>query len=182
MGNICPKCGVPMPEGAEVCPVCGEKIAIAKPVKANINLNIKPSWTLVGNILAGLLALLCLFTAFVDSSTFVNRLYTTAIMWNIPLIAIAVVAYAFVKGECKRGNLISVVLLVVAFLFSNITKNSVQDVVSNAENYVEVGKEAVIDVLDDADDWKETIEDVAKDVQKAAMKNAEELSDISGLF
>ena len=182
MENVCPKCGAPISEGAAVCPACGETVAKVEPRKVNININVNPSWTLVGNILAGLLALLCLFTAFVDSSTFINRLYTTAVMWNLPLITIAVVAYAFVKGECKKGNLISVVLLVVAFLCSNITKNAVQDVVSNAENYVEVGTEAAIDILEDADDWQDIIKDVQKDVTKAAMENADKLQDFGRLF
>lgn len=171
MSNVCPKCGVPMPEGTTVCPLCGaslEQPKAAASVKFNLGNNY---WAIAGLALAALLAVLCLVTAFVDSSTFINRLYTTALMWNLPLVAVALVAYGFYKGEAKNIGLLSVILLVVAFFCSNVMKNSVQDVISNAENYVEVAKEAAIDVIEDAEDWQEIITDAGMDITKAASKN-----------
>ena len=171
MSNVCPKCGVPMPEGTTVCPLCGaslEQPKAATSVKFNLGKNY---WAIAGLALAALLAVLCLVTAFVDSSTFINRLYTTALMWNLPLITVALVAYGFYKGEAKKVGILSVVLLVVAFFCSNVMKNSVQDAISNAENYVEVAKEAAIDVIEDAKDWQELIIDAGTDITKAVAKN-----------
>ena len=171
MSNVCPKCGVPMPEGTTVCPLCGaslEQPKAAASVKFNLGNNY---WAIAGLALATFLALLCFVTAIVDSSTFINRLYTTALMWNLPLITVALVAYGFYKGEAKNIGLLSVILLVVAFFCSNVMKNSVQDVISNAENYVEVAKEAAIDVIEDAEDWQEVITDAGMDITKAVSKN-----------
>ena len=171
MSNVCPKCGVPMPEGTTVCPLCGaslEQPKAAKSVKFNLGKNY---WAIAGVALAAFLALLCFVTAIVDSSTFINRLYTTALMWNLPLITVALVAYGFYKGEAKKVGILSVVLLVVAFFCSNVMKNSVQDAISNAENYVEVAKEAAIDVIEDAKDWQELIIDAGTDITKAVSKN-----------
>ena len=171
MSNVCPKCGVPMPEGTTVCPLCGaslEQPKAATSVKFNLGNNY---WAIAGLALATFLALLCFVTAIVDSSTFINRLYTTALMWNLPLITVALVAYGFYKGEAKKVGILSVVLLVVAFFCSNVMKNSVQDAISNAENYVEVAKEAAIDVIEDAKDWQELIIDAGTDISKAVSKN-----------
>ena len=171
MSNVCPKCGVPMPEGTTVCPLCGASLEQPK-AAARVKFNLgKNYWAIAGLALAAFLALLCFVTAIVDSSTFINRLYTTALMWNLPLITVALVAYGFYKGEAKKVGILSVVLLVVAFFCSNVMKNSVQDVISNAENYVEVAKEAAIDVIEDAKDWQELIIDAGTDITKAVSKN-----------
>lgn len=120
--------------------------------------------------LAALLFLLCLLTAFVDSSTFINRLYTTAVMWNLPVVTILMIVLSFAinckRGTCNLLNLIATGLMVLAFLLSNITKNTVQDVVSNADNLVSVAAEAVVDNVDNVEDWKDEVEDAVEDAAK----------------
>lgn len=153
--NNCPKCGAWLAPGTQVCPQCGMPVAAPSAANANQRCN---GWALAGVALAIVLALLCLITAFMDSSNFINRLYTTAVMWNIPLVTIVLVVIGFVKSESKVLSYVSIVLLVAAFFCSNITKNSVQDVVSNVDNYVDVAAEAVPTIMKDARNWEKRLE------------------------
>lgn len=167
LSNICRNCGAPIAPGANNCGQCGHIVApMQQPVQVNINVK-GNGWALAGCVLAAVVALLCVITAFMDSSNFINRLYTTAIIWQLPLVAIALTVFGFVKsskGESKVVSWISVLLLTVAFFCSNITKNSVQDVVSNADNYVDVAIEAVPDIMKKANKWEEKIEKASRSI------------------
>ena len=171
MGNICRNCGAPIAPGANNCGECGYLVAPVQqpaPQPAQVNISVNGNgWALADCVLAAVVALLCIITAFMDSSNFINRLYTTALMWQLPLVAIALTAYGFKKsgqGESKVVGWISVLLLTVAFFCSNITKNSVQDVVSNVDNYVDVAIEAVPDIMKKADKWEEKIEKASRSI------------------
>ena len=63
------------------------------------------------------------------------------------MAAIALLAYAFVKenGEeyLKKFRLWAIVALVAGLFCTNLTKNTVQDVVSNTSNYVDVAAATV---------------------------------------
>lgn len=171
MGNICRNCGAPIAPGANNCGECGYIVApvqqpAQQPAQVNISVN-GNGWALAGCVLAAVVALLCIITAFMDSSNFINRLYTTALMWQLPLVAIALTAYGFKKsgqGESKVVGWISVLLLTAAFFCSNITKNSVQDVVSNVDNYVDVAAEAVPEIMKNGEKWGEKLQNATKRV------------------
>ncbi len=90
------------------------------------------------------LLLLATFIGLVsDSGTYFNRLYTTAVMWHLPLIAIAMLAYGIVcdkrQGCSSTLAYCGIAMLVVAFFMSNIMKNVVADAADNAQNIVKIG-------------------------------------------
>lgn len=178
MGNICRNCGAPITPGSSSCGNCGYPVAAAP---AQVNIRVKGNgWALAGCALAFVVALLCIITAFMDSSNFINRLYTTAVLWHLPLVAVALTAYGFVRGgngESKVVGWISVLLLTVAFLCSNITKNSVQDVVSNVDNYVDVAVEAVPDVMKKAEKWSQKLEKATKTISLSDLQDYDDYDD-----
>lgn len=164
----CQSCGAPLTEGANFCSACGASIRTnesSNEVMSNLNY-----WSLVALVLAAILALLCLITAVADTSSFINRMYTTAVEWNIPLVCIALIAIGFVTTCKARGshlfNYIAVGLLIVAFGFSNINKNKLQDYISNADNVVSVVAEGVSDNASSIGDWLDLAEDAAKDLDE----------------
>lgn len=121
-------------------------------------------------IFALVLLVLAIITAFVDSSTIINRWFSTAHEWNIPLATIALI-FAGIATHKKEGkkqilNIITVLLLVAAFGFTNTKKNMVQDHISNAGNYVEVVSEALNDEADKVYDWRNDIKDGLKEVSE----------------
>lgn len=91
--------------------------------------------------------LIAFLTTVIDTPTFINRVHTAIIAWHLPLAAIALLAYAFVKenGEeyLKKFRLLAIVALVAGLFCTNLTKNTVQDVVSNTSNYVDVATATV---------------------------------------
>ncbi len=166
MNKKCPNCGATIAPAEKKCPSCGT----SAPSLTNI-------YCLAGAILALIIALLCVITNFVDSATIFNRMYTTIIEWNIPLATIALIVIGFVvsrrENQPQLINIVSVVLLVVAFLFSNTTKNKVQDHVSNFENYVEIAAEAMKDNAENVVEWRDDIEEAAKDIEHEFEAEAE---------
>lgn len=162
MERKCPNCGAVVAPNATRCSTCGAAIPVASPLQSNI-------YAIAGAVLALILMLLCLITNFADSSTFINRMYTTAIAWNIPLATIALIVVGFVVSHREKQplliNIVSIACLALGFLFSNITKNTIQDHISNLDNYVDVAAEGMKDNAEDVIDWKDDIEDAAKDVE-----------------
>lgn len=156
MERKCQNCGATLASDASKCHSCG---AVAT---ASFNINQNNVYSVAGVALALLLAVLCVVTNLVDSSTFINRLYTTALAWNIPLATIALIVIGFTisirEKQPRSMSLLSVILLVVAFLFSNVNKNMVQDHLSNADNYVDVVSEGIKDNAGNIIDWKNSIE------------------------
>ena len=89
-------------------------------------------------VLSLFILLIAFLTTVIDTPTFINRLHTAIIVWHLPLAAIALLAYAFVKenGEeyLKKFRLWAIVALVAGLFCTNLTKNTVQDVASNTSN------------------------------------------------
>lgn len=115
---------------------------------------------------------ICLDAALVTPS-FLSTLAMKMLTWNLPLIAVLLVAFAFVKGEGKYLNFVSVALLVVAFFFTNPAVIStkygldVQNDVKNVQtHYVKAHDE---DVLKSEKTYKEA----AKGLQKLIEKQSE---------
>lgn len=124
------------------------------------------TWGVVALILSLFICLVVVITAIIDSATFLSRLHTTIIAWQLPLVAIAVIIYSFIKEreelETNVPAWVAVLLMAVSMFCSNITKNAVQDVGSNVENYVDVAASIIKEEKDNVTDYKETIEDAIK--------------------
>jgi hypothetical protein len=176
MSTVCPKCGKTLAESEVFCTSCGTPAPVA-PQACSVQAE-KPACacgsfgcglSIAALSLASVLFLLCLITAFVDSSTFINRLYTTALAWNLPLVAVLMIVFSFAlnckRGACNLLNWIATGVIILAFFLSNVTKNTVQDVVSNADNFVGVASEAMSDEAENISDWAEDLEDAAEDAE-----------------
>lgn len=180
MENRCNHCGATFTGTFATCPSCGKPLN-AERGKSQINV-----YGFAAAVLALLLCLLSLITALMDSSTFINRMYTTALEWNIPLVAIAATVVGFVvaqkEGKSALLSLAATGLLAVGFVFSNTTKNRVQDHISNLDNYVGVASEAVRDNASSVVGWldmmvesvEEVEEGVTKDIERYAQRKEKE--------
>ncbi len=172
MENRCNHCGTTFTGTYATCPSCGKPLN-AKRGNSKINV-----YGFAAAVLALLLCLLSLITALMESSTFINRMYTTALEWNIPLVAIAATVVGFVvaqkEGKSALLSLAATGLLAVGFVFSNTTKNRVQDHISNLDNYVGVASEAVRDNASSVVGWWEMMEESVKEVEKGVTKDFEQ--------
>ncbi len=176
MSTVCPKCGKELAESEVFCTNCGTPApAVPHACSAQVE---KPACacgsfgcglTIAALSLASVIFLLCLITAFVDSSTFINRLYTTVLTWNLPLVAVLMIVFSFAlnckRGACNLLNWIATGVMVLAFFFSNVTKNTVQDAVSNADNFVGIAAEALNDEAENIRDWAEDLDDAVEDAE-----------------
>jgi hypothetical protein len=171
MENRCNHCGATFTGTYTTCPSCGKPLN-AERGKSQINV-----YGCAAAVLALLLFVLSLITALMESSTFINRMYTTALEWNIPLVAIAATVVGFVvaqkEGKSALLSLAATCLLAVGFVFSNTTKNRVQDHISNLDNYVGVASEAVRDNASSVVGWLEMMEESVKEVEKGVTKDFE---------
>lgn len=176
MSTLCPKCGKELAESDVFCTSCGTP-APAAPHACSAQSE-KPACacgsfgcglTIAALSLASVIFLLCLITAFVDSSTFINRLYTTVLTWNLPFVAVLMIVFSFAlnckRGACNLLNWIATGVMVLAFFFSNVTKNTVQDAVSNADNFVGIVAEAIVDNVDNIEDWQDDMQSAFEDAE-----------------
>lgn len=180
MEKRCPHCNALINEHANVCPYCGKSVPSANAVVISLNLKGECVYSIAALVLSILLLALCCITAFVDSATFINSMYTTALEWNLPLVTIALVIIAFVtnRREGKATSLnVTLVFLVVAFCLSNPNKNMIQDHVSNAENYVEIYAEAIRDEAENLEDWVKTIREAINDAGDELRKSSRQYDD-----
>ena len=122
MERKCNECGTVINDGCTVCPNCGNVVSAKR---VNFNLGNIGIYTCAALILSLIILFLSFITAIVDSATFLNRMYTTALEWNLPLAAIALVVIGFVvckkEGRKQLLNVVAAVMLFVAFIFSNTT-------------------------------------------------------------
>ena len=127
-------------------------------------MTVKP-WSVVAFLLSLFIGVVVIVTAFIDSATFLSRLHTTIIAWQLPLVAIGVTIYSFIKESDEESSnplaWMAVLLLSASLFCSNLTKNAVQDIGSNVENYVDVAASII-------KDEKENVKDYAKTLKKAA--------------
>lgn len=166
MERKCNECGTVINDGCTVCPNCGNGVSAKR---VNFNLGHISIYTCAALILSLIILFLSFITAIVDSATFLNRMYTTVLEWNMPLAAIALVVIGFVvcqkEGRKQSLNVVAALMLFVAFIFSNTSKNMVQDHVSNLENYVDVVAEAMHDDAENVVDWRDKIVESADEVE-----------------
>ena len=122
-------------------------------------------WSIVAFLLSLFICVVVVVTAFIDSATFLSRLHTTIIAWQLPLVAIGVTIYSFIEDKEDSSNPLgwmAVFLLSGSLFCSNLTKNAVQDLGSNVENYVDVAASIIKEEKENVTDYKETIEDAIK--------------------
>lgn len=147
--RICTECGNPLPDNTLACPKCGAPAPAPAPaarqdrqISISINSN---SWSVAALLLSALILFIVGITAIIDSSTFLSRIHTTLLTWNLPLLTCGVIAYSFVvtkrEGKSNFFGWIAVVMMFVALCCSNISKNSRQDANSNEEAFEDVQSE-----------------------------------------
>jgi phosphoglycerol transferase MdoB-like AlkP superfamily enzyme len=117
-------------------------------------------------------AVICIDAA-LATPTFLSVLATKMILWNIPLMAALLVAFAYFKGEGRTANLISAALLVVAFFFTNPAAIITKYVYEGGKDTVAIAQFEGLsnddDVINDSDD--------IKDLRKDAVENARDVLD-----
>lgn len=130
-------------------------------------------WSLAALVLSFFIFLVAVLTAFIDSSTFLNRIHTTMLVWQLPLVAIGLITLAFYKAEKEADNapksaiirFASIILMVIALFVTNISKNAVQDVASNVENYVDIAAELIDDEASNVRGYAKTLERAVEDAE-----------------
>lgn len=112
--------------------------------------------------LATFIMLVTLLTAVIATPSFLNRIHTTILMWQLPLVTIALIVFAAVAEKedklAKIFRLIAVGVLAIGFFLTNITKNTVQDAVSNIENYVDITEATIKSEAENMLEYGRTIE------------------------
>ena len=193
MAKQCINCGAQISDEALFCEKCGARQDAAttqppitpqpapeqayRPQMPSFKISIPNNpVALIAAIFAAVLFLLSFIIMLVDSSTILNRLYTTALLWQLPLLTIAMIIYVFLKhkDECKILAWIATVLMVLTFLFTNYSKNIIQDTLSNTDNYVDIAAEAVVDNIDKVRDWEDVIGDAVRKATKSQRDYDEE--------
>ena len=121
--------------------------------------------------LSGLVFLVVVLTSLIDGATYLSRLHTTIIAWQIPLVTIGVIIYSFVtekeEGKTNLFAWVAVGLMAFSMLCSNLTKNVVQDAGSNVENYVDVAAKIIKKESRKAEKYEKTLEKAAKSAMKS---------------
>lgn len=132
------------------------------------------NWGLVALVLSAVIFFITVFTSLIDGATFLSRIHTTIIVWNLPLVAIGLIIYSFVvnKDEEEKNNFgwVSVALMSVSLFLSNPTKNAVQDFGSNVGNFVDVAASLIVDESKNVEEYGETMMDAVKDAQDEFFK------------
>jgi multisubunit Na+/H+ antiporter MnhG subunit len=121
-------------------------------------------------VLSGFIFLIVVLTALIDTPTFLHRMHSTIIAWQLPLVAIGMIAYASVKEQDTLLNsifrLTAAGLLFIAFLCTNLTKNIVQDVASNIENYVDVADKTIKSEAENVKDYEKQLQRAVEDANE----------------
>ena len=139
--------------------------------------NDSTKFSFIALVLAGFVLLISLLTTFIATPTFLNRLETTIVAWHLPLIIVALlVVAAIVEKKDKQARffrILAILGLVASFFFTNLTKNTVQDVVSNASNYVDVATATIEKEYDNISDYEHEFQKTARKIAKEQMKSRE---------
>ena len=132
-----------------------------------------PKFSFIALVMAAFVFLITFLTALIATPSFLNHFATTIILWNIPLIIIAMLVFASVTE--KRGSLfrwIAVACMALSFIFTNNTKNVVQDVASNASNYIDVAIAAADKEIDNFEKYEDKLETAGRRLEKKIMRKA----------
>ena len=132
-------------------------------------------FSFVALLLASFVLLVSLLTAFIATPTFLHRFETTIIAWHLPLIIVALLVFAAVtekqEKQARFFRLLAILGLVISFFCTNLTKNVVQDVVSNASNYVDVATATIEKEYDNISDYEHEFDKTMKKIlEKEAKK------------
>lgn len=125
-------------------------------------MNKHSKFSLAALVLSAFIMLIALLTAFIATPSFLNRLHTTILLWQLPLVTIGLIVVAAMteteSGLAKIFRLIAVGALTLGFIFTNVTKNTVQDTVSNISNYVDVAKATIEHEAENIEEYGRSIE------------------------
>jgi hypothetical protein len=125
-------------------------------------MNKHSKFSLAALVLSAFIMLIALLTAFIATPSFLNRLHTTILLWQLPLVTIGLIVVAAMteteSGLAKIFRLIAVGTLTLGFIFTNVTKNTVQDTVSNIGNYVDVAKATIEHEAENIEEYGRSIE------------------------
>lgn len=125
-------------------------------------MNKHSKFSLAALVLSAFIMLIALLTAFIATPSFLNRLHTTILLWQLPLVTIGLIVVAAMteteSGLAKIFRLIAVGTLTLGFIFTNVTKNTVQDTVSNISNYVDVAKATIEHEAKNIEEYGRSIE------------------------
>lgn len=128
------------------------------------------TFSMAALVLSGFIFLIVVLTALIDTPTFLHRMHSTIIAWQLPLVAIGMIAYASVKEQDTLLNsifrLTAAGLLFIAFLCTNLTKNIVQDVASNIENYVDVAEKTIKSEAENVKDYEKQLQRAVEDANE----------------
>lgn len=130
-----------------------------------------------------IIAFVLCFDAALVNPTFLSVLAAKILAWNLPLVAILLIAAAYFKGEGKSYNTISIVLLVVAFFFTNpVTIDTKYNLVNS--NEVQNIREHFQRAQDDSlvtctDSYKDLSKELEKLQEKETKKTEQDINNHS---
>lgn len=120
--------------------------------------------------LAAFILLITFLTAVIATPSFLNRIHSTILIWQLPLVTIGLIVLAAMTEKedklAKLFRLIALGALVIGFFCTNITKNTVQDTVSNISNYVDVAKATIEHEAENIEEYGETLERAMNKAQR----------------
>lgn len=140
----------------------------------------KNKFSLISLVVVSFVFLVTFLTAFIATPSFLNRIGTTIIQWNLPLIIVGLLVVASLFEKEKLAGLFRLIasgLLVLTFFFTNSTKNMVQDGVSNLENYLDVAIATAEKEIDNIDKYEDKVMDAAEDITRKFMRKTRDLRD-----
>ena len=137
--------------------------------------NDNTKFSFIALALAAFVLLVTLLTTFIATPTFLNHFETTIAAWNLPLIIVGLLVFAAVTEkqdkQARFYRLLAIAGLVASFLFTNLTKNVVQDAASNISNYVDVATATMEKEYDNFSDYQHEFEKTAREISKKNMKS-----------
>lgn len=125
-------------------------------------LNDQRKFSIAAVALAAFILLITFLTAVIATPSFLNRIHSTILIWQLPLVTIGLIVLAAMTEKedklAKLFRLIALGALVIGFFCTNITKNTVQDTVSNIGNYVDVAKATIEHEAKNIEEYGRSIE------------------------
>lgn len=140
----------------------------------------KNKFSLISLVVVSFVFLVTFLTAFIATPSFLNRIGTTIIQWNLPLIIVGLLVVASLFETEKLARLFRLIasgLLVLTFFFTNSTKNMVQDGISNLENYLDVAIATAEKEIDNIDKYEDKVMDAAEDITRKFMRKTRDRRD-----